>query len=141
LRSYFINGSKIFSIIFELQNGQINKPDNSSKYIPQLLQCHFIFKPFFQYRFVPLHIIIFSFLGGYQLLKQTHDYLFIRIRVLSTIVSSLCQRCMYNLSFRIVKFVVTESTFIFWCLSVSGRNINTFTFWTYFNKIPSRLKK
>jgi len=52
LRSYFLYGLNIFSILFELQNGQINKDGSPSKYIPQLLQCHFIFKFSFQYRFV-----------------------------------------------------------------------------------------
>lgn len=66
LRSYLLNGSENLSILFELQNGQINKPDNSSKYIPQLLQCHLIFKSSFHYRFVSRYIISFSCLGGYQ---------------------------------------------------------------------------
>ena len=34
--------SEILSILFELQIGQIDKSDNSSKYVPQLLQRHFI---------------------------------------------------------------------------------------------------
>ena len=62
LRYYILNGSEILSILFELQNGQINKSGNSLKYIPQLIQCHLIFKPSFQYRFVISSIIIFSFL-------------------------------------------------------------------------------
>ena len=60
---------------------------------------------------------------------------------MSTKVSLLFQRFMYNLSVRIIKFVVTVLTFIFWCLSGSNRNMNTFTFWTNFDKIPCRLKK
>jgi len=61
LRSYFLNGSEILSIFFELQNGQINKAGNSSKYIPQLLQCHFILVSSIQSPHNNL-----SFNGGYQ---------------------------------------------------------------------------
>jgi len=67
LWSYFLYASNILSILFELQNGQINNGGSPSKYIPQLLQCHFIFKPSVQYRFVTsctYYNLFFS--GGYQ---------------------------------------------------------------------------
>ena len=83
-----------------------------------------------------LHIL--PFLPNY---KISSDYLFIRIRVLSTKVISLFLRFINNLSFRISKFIATFSTFIFWFLSVSNRNPNTFTFWTNFKKILTHLKK
>ena len=73
--------------------------------------------------------------------KQTHYYLFIRIRVLSTKVIFLFTRCIIYLSFRIIKFVATVSTSIFWYLSFSNSNLNTFTFWTHCNKILSYLTK
>ena len=60
-RSYYVNGSEILSIFFELQNGQINKAGNPSKYIPQLLQCHFILVSSIQSPYNNL-----SFNGGYQ---------------------------------------------------------------------------
>ena len=64
-----------------------------------------------------------------------------RIKVIFTKVSLLFRRFLNNLSFRIIKFVFTVSTIIFWRLSLSNRNINTTTFWTNFNKIPSHLNK
>ena len=73
--------------------------------------------------------------------KISSDYLFIRIRVLSTKVISLFVRRIHNPSFRSVKFVFTVLTLIFWCLSLPTRNIFTFTFWTNLNKILSRQKK
>lgn len=73
--------------------------------------------------------------------KQTHDNLFMRIKVIFTKVFLLFKRFFNNLSFWIIKFVFTVSTKIFWRLSLSNRNINTTTFWTNFNKIPSHLDK
>jgi hypothetical protein len=73
--------------------------------------------------------------------KQTHDYIFIRIRVLPTKIISLFLRCINNLSFRVIKFVATFVTFIFWFLSGSSSNMKIVTFWTNFSKIPCRLKK
>jgi hypothetical protein len=73
--------------------------------------------------------------------KKPSEYLFIRVRVLSTIVAFLFLRFIRHLGFRIIKFVATVSTFIFWCFSLSTRNPDTFTFWTYCKKILSRLKK
>ncbi|VVB60534.1 Uncharacterised protein [uncultured archaeon] len=73
--------------------------------------------------------------------KHTHDYLFIRIIVLPTNFSLLFNGFMYYLSFRIIKFVFTVLASIFWCLSLSNRNIKAFTIWTNFNKIPRYLKK
>lgn len=64
-----------------------------------------------------------------------------RIKVISTKVSLLFRCFLNNLSFRIIKFVFTVFTIIFWHLSLSNRNINTTTFWTNFNKIPCCLKK
>ena len=48
---------------------------------------------------------------------------------------------MFDHSIRIIKFVVTVLTFVFWFLSGSSRNGNTFTFWTNSFKILSNLKK
>ena len=53
--------SEILSILFELQIGQIDKSDNSSKYVPQLLQRHFILVSSIQSSYNNL-----SFNGGYQ---------------------------------------------------------------------------
>ena len=77
LRNYILNGSEILSILFELQNGQINKAGNSLKYIPQLIQCHLIFKPSFHYRFVISSIINFSFrrLSLIETCSRKHDVL------------------------------------------------------------------
>lgn len=62
--------------------------------------------------------------------ETSSDYLFIRIRVMSTKVISLFVRRISNSSFGSVKFVFTVLIFIFWCLSLPTRNIFTFTFWT-----------
>jgi hypothetical protein len=59
---------------------------------------------------------------------------------LSTIVSMLLNRFMNYLSFRIIKFVATVLTSIFWYLSVSNKNLITFAFWANFNKISRYLK-
>ena len=53
--------SEILSILFELQIGQIDKSDNSSKYVPQLLQRHFILVSSIQSSYNNL-----SFNEGYQ---------------------------------------------------------------------------
>jgi len=73
--------------------------------------------------------------------KKTSDYLFIRIRVLFTNFVFLFLRCISKPSFRIIKFVFTVSTSIFWCPSPSNRNFFTFTFRTNFQKILTHLKK
>jgi hypothetical protein len=73
--------------------------------------------------------------------KKSSDYLLIRIRISFTNFISLFLCFRENQSFRIIKFVATVMTFIFWFLSVSNRNLNTFTFWTNFNKISTHLKK
>ncbi len=73
--------------------------------------------------------------------KQTSDYLFIRIGVLYINFLSLFLCYTSKLSFRIIKFVGTVLTSIFWYLSSSNRNMNAITFWTDFNKIPRYLKK
>jgi len=54
------------------------------------------------------------FLKNNKKKKQTHDYLFNRIRVLYIKVISLFLRLINNLSFRIIKFVATVLTYIFW---------------------------
>ena len=73
--------------------------------------------------------------------KKSSDYLFIRIRVLFTNFIFLFLRCISKPSFRIIKFVFTGLTSIFWCLSPSNHNIFTFTFRTNFQKILTHLKK
>lgn len=60
---------------------------------------------------------------------------------MSTNFSLLFNGFMYYLSFRVIKFVFTVLTMIFWYISSSNRNLITFTFWTDFNKIPRYLKK
>ena len=55
--------------------------------------------------------------------------------------SFLFRRLMNYHSLRIIKLVFTVLTSIFWCLSFSNRNMNTFTSWTHFNKILGHLKK
>jgi hypothetical protein len=60
--------SKILSIFFELQIGQIDKSDTSSKYVPQLLQRHFILISSIQSPYNNL-----SFNGGYQYLKPLYE--------------------------------------------------------------------
>jgi hypothetical protein len=73
--------------------------------------------------------------------KKSCDYLIIRISVLSSKFVLLFNGFLYYLSFRIIKFVGTVMTSIFWYLSLSNRNMNAITFWTDFIKIPSYLKK
>jgi hypothetical protein len=60
---------------------------------------------------------------------------------MSTKVIFLFLRVMNNLSFRIIKFVATIMTSIFWCLSFSNGDLSTFTFWTNSNKILSHLNE
>ncbi len=72
--------------------------------------------------------------------KQIHDYLSIRIMELFTSFALLFPRFLFYRSFRIIKFVFTVFTIIFWNLSLSNRYMNTTAFWTNFNKIPRYLK-
>jgi hypothetical protein len=71
--------------------------------------------------------------------KQTPEYLSIRISVLFPKVIFLFLCDMNNLCVRIIKFVSTIVTSIFWYLSFSNRDLSTFTFWTHCNKILSNL--
>ena len=52
-----------------------------------------------------------------------------------TIVIFLFLRFVNNLGFRVIKFIATFQTYIFWCLSSSDIYLNTFTFWANCDKI------
>ena len=78
---------------------------------------------------------------GQKKSKKTHYYLFIRIRVLFNNFVFLFLHSIRKPSFRIVKFVFTGFTSIFWCLSPSNHNLITFTFRTNFQKMLTHLKE
>ena len=71
--------------------------------------------------------------------KQTHDSLLIRIGVLPAIVIFLFVRRITNLGFWVIKFVTTIGASVFRRLSFPYRNLKTFTFWAYCDKILSDL--
>jgi len=73
--------------------------------------------------------------------KQTPEYLSIRISVLFPKVIFLFLCYMNNLCVRIIKFVTTIVTSIFWCLSFSNSDLSTITFWTNCNKLLSSLNE